>query len=110
MGKQVLRSGTSVGAHYCEASRSRSTAGYISKIGGALQELEETVYWIELLAESQIVPTSKLQGLIQEAQEIGACQFCKSLHLPSSPNPFLPSLGERGVEASSPSPKSGRGI
>lgn len=72
IGKQVLRSGTSVGAHYREASRSRSTAEYISKIGGGLQELEETLYWLELLTESQIVPASKLQGLIQEAQEIMA--------------------------------------
>jgi len=72
MGKQVLRSGTSVGAHYREASRSRSTAEYISKIGGGLQELEETLYWLELLVESEIVPIDKLQGLTQEAQEIMA--------------------------------------
>lgn len=72
IGKQVLRSGTSVGAHYREASRSRSTAEYISKIAGGLQELEETLYWLELLVESEIVPIDRLQGLTQEAQEIMA--------------------------------------
>jgi four helix bundle protein len=44
LGKQVLRSGTSVGAHYHEASRAKSDADFISKIEGGLQELEETVY------------------------------------------------------------------
>jgi four helix bundle protein len=52
MGKQALRSGTSVGAHYREAGRARSDAEFISKMEGALQELEETVYWLELLKES----------------------------------------------------------
>lgn len=51
IGKQILRSGTSVGAHYREAKRARSTAEFVSKIECALQELEETIYWLELLAE-----------------------------------------------------------
>src|SRR5689334_14327084 len=55
IGKQVLRSGTSPGAHYCEAMRARSVAEFISKIEGALQELEETIYWLELLIEAEIV-------------------------------------------------------
>jgi len=59
IGKQVLRSGTSVGAHYREAKRARSTAEFISKIEGALQELDETIYWLELLTESGIVPQAK---------------------------------------------------
>ena len=48
IGKQLIRSGTSAGAHYREASRARSTAEFVSKIEGGLQELEETSYWIEL--------------------------------------------------------------
>ena len=56
IGKQVLRSGTSVGAHFREVTRARSTAEFASKIGGGLQELEETVYWFELLIHSGIVP------------------------------------------------------
>src|SRR5690349_15460519 len=51
IGKQVLRSGTSVGAHYREAKRARSTAEFVSKIEGALQELDETTYWLERSAK-----------------------------------------------------------
>ncbi|MFK7820013.1 MAG: four helix bundle protein, partial [Planctomycetaceae bacterium] len=47
MGKQLLRSGTSVGAHYREATRARSTAEFVSKLAGGHQELEETSYWLE---------------------------------------------------------------
>lgn len=72
MGKQILRSGTSVGAHYREAYRSRSDAEFISKIEGGLQELEETVYWMELLIESDTVPATKLNSLMQEASELTA--------------------------------------
>lgn len=61
LGKQLLRSGTSVGAQYREAVRARSRAEFVSKIETALQELEETAYWIELLADGGIVPTKKLQ-------------------------------------------------
>jgi four helix bundle protein len=72
LGTQVLRSGTSVGAHYREAIRARSTAEFISKIEGGLQELEETVYWLELLLEANIVHKSSLHELLQEAEELTA--------------------------------------
>ena len=72
MGKQVLRSGTSVGAHYRESLRARSNAEVISKIEGGLQELEETPYWLELLAESGTVPEDRLSSLLQEADELTA--------------------------------------
>jgi len=70
--KQLLRSGTSVGAHYCEALRSRSIAEFISKLEGGLQELEETIYWIELLEEASIVPAVKLSNLLEECRELNA--------------------------------------
>jgi four helix bundle protein len=70
LGKQVLRSGTSVGAHYREGKRARSLAEFISKIEGALQELDETIYWLELLSESGIVPEVKLANLKNEAEEL----------------------------------------
>src|SRR5690349_93233 len=70
IGKQVLRSGTSPGAHYCEAIRARSVAEFISKIEGALQELEETIYWLELLIEAELVSENRLRNLIQEATEL----------------------------------------
>jgi four helix bundle protein len=70
LGTQVFRSGTSVGAHYREATRARSTAEFISKIEGGLQELEETVYWLELLMEANIAHRSSLHELLQEAEEL----------------------------------------
>ena len=72
LGKQVLRAGTSVGAHYREAIRGRSTAEFISKIEGGLQELEETTYWLELLVEAEIVSAHRLQDLQHEADELSA--------------------------------------
>ena len=72
LGRQVLRSGTSVGAHYREGLRARSDAEVISKIEGGLQELEETQYWLELLVESGIVPQERLTSLLQEASELTA--------------------------------------
>ncbi len=68
--KQVLRSGTSVGAHYREACRAKSDADFISKMEGALQELDETTYWLELLSEAQIMQPDKLKPLHDEADEL----------------------------------------
>jgi four helix bundle protein len=70
LGKQALRSGTSIGAQYREAQRAKSNADFISKIGGCLQELEETSYWFELLAASGIVVEEKLKPLCDEADEL----------------------------------------
>jgi len=70
VGKQVLRSGTSVGAHLREAKRGRSNAEMISKTEVALQELEETGYWLELLADSEIVKAELLTDLHKEIDEL----------------------------------------
>jgi four helix bundle protein len=70
LGKQVLRSGTSVGANYREANRARSKAEFIAKIGDCLKELDETAYWIELLGESGIVSDSKLTPLRDECDQL----------------------------------------
>jgi len=72
LGKQVLRSGTSAGAHYREAVRSRSDAEYISKVEGALQELEETNYWLELLADAGVCQPGAVAALRGEADELTA--------------------------------------
>ncbi|HSE91017.1 MAG TPA: four helix bundle protein [Candidatus Binatia bacterium] len=58
LGRQLLRAGASVGAQYREATRGKSTADFISKVEGSLQELEESEYWLELLA-SQDFPGGK---------------------------------------------------
>jgi len=55
LGKQMLRSGTSIGANYAEAHRSRSKAEFIAKCGDCLREIEETRYWLELLGDAEIV-------------------------------------------------------
>lgn len=70
LGKQVLRSGTSVGAHYREACRAKSNADFVSKIEGALQELDETVYWLELLQETFPVKSAEIDPLTAEANEL----------------------------------------
>jgi four helix bundle protein len=70
IGKQLLRCGTSVGAQYREAARARSAAEFISKIESATQELDETIYWMELLQESALVEKRLLEGLRQEAEEL----------------------------------------
>lgn len=72
LGKQMVRSGTSVGAHYREAIRARSPAEFISKVEGGLQELEETIYWLELLQEAHIVSPELLRPIQHEADEIMA--------------------------------------
>jgi four helix bundle protein len=70
LGKQVLRSGTSVGANYREAYRGRSKAEFIAKCGDSLCELEETAYWLELLVDGKIVAPEKLAALRQECDEL----------------------------------------
>ena len=72
LGTQVLKAGTSVGAHYREAQRAKSNADFISKTEGALQELDETSYWLELLADGNIVKASRLESLRQETNELTA--------------------------------------
>ncbi len=72
IGHQLLRSGTSVGANYREAIRGRSRSEYASKLQVSLMELEETLYWIELLEASHIFSATKLAGLKGESSELCA--------------------------------------
>lgn len=70
LGKQVLRSGTSVGANEREAQRARSKAEFIAKIGDCLKELDESSYWLEVLVRSENVPAPKLAALRDEANQL----------------------------------------
>ena len=70
LGKQILRSGTSVGAQYREACRAKSNADFINKVEGALQELDETLYWLELIGESKLIKASRLEPLPKETEEL----------------------------------------
>jgi len=70
LGRQLLRSGTSVGADYRAACRAKSTADFISKMGTVEEETDESLYWMELLIETKIVEQDKLESLMKEADEL----------------------------------------
>ncbi|HEV7219425.1 MAG TPA: four helix bundle protein [Terriglobales bacterium] len=70
LGKQLLRSGTSVGANYRAVCRSRSKAEFLARLGIVVEEIDETVFWLELLVESNIVSQQRLGSLQQEAKEL----------------------------------------
>ena len=70
LGKQVLRSGTSVGANYREGHRAKSDADIVNKFETVLQELDETDYWLELLVKSNIMVAAKADPLRKEASEL----------------------------------------
>jgi four helix bundle protein len=70
LGKQALRSGTSVGANYREANRARSKAEFVSKVGDCLKKADETAYWLELMADEGIVSRKRLGPLLQETNEL----------------------------------------
>ena len=69
---QILRSATSIMANYRAAGRSRSKAEFIAKIGVVVEEADETLSWLELLSESNIIPLNKLKDLLTEADELVA--------------------------------------
>ena len=70
IGRQLLRSGTSVGSNYRAACRAKSTADFISKMGTVEEEADETLYWMELLLEDKIVEKTVLEPLMKEGDEI----------------------------------------
>ena len=72
IGRQILRSGTSVGANYREALRARSKPEYAAKLNIGLQELEETLYWLELLEEGRISIGAETKSLQAETGELSA--------------------------------------
>ena len=72
IGKQLLRSGTSVGANYRAACRAKSRADLIAKLGIVEEEADESLYWMELLIEAQIVPAARLADLMAETDQIVA--------------------------------------
>jgi len=70
IGRQFLRSGTSVAANYRAACRARSTADFISKISVVAEETDETLFWFELLIEAELVQMKLLKALLQECEEL----------------------------------------
>lgn len=72
IGRQLLRSATSVGANYRAACRARSRAEFITKLGIVEEEVDESAYWLELLIEAEIMPQARLTDLLEEAHELTA--------------------------------------
>jgi four helix bundle protein len=79
VGRQVLRSGTSVAANYRAVSRARSKAEFVAKIGVVVEEIDETVFWLELLVDAEIIQPRRLVDLLTEANELLAI-FAASQH------------------------------
>jgi len=70
IGKQLLRSSTSVAANYRAACRARSDAEFFSKISIVIEEADKTLFWLELLSEANIIATEKLASLKSEYEEV----------------------------------------
>ena len=70
LGKQVLRSGTSVAANYRAVCRARSRAEFRATIGVVVEEADETVFWLELLVDTGIIKPARVEGLLAEANEL----------------------------------------
>ena len=70
IGKQLIRSGTSIGANYRAACRAKSTPDMINKMKIVEEESDETEYWLELLVEAEIVPQNQIAGIYKETDEI----------------------------------------
>jgi four helix bundle protein len=70
IGKQLIRSGTSIGANYRAACRAKSAADMINKLNMVEEESDETEYWLELLVEAGLVPQSQLESIYKETDEI----------------------------------------
>jgi four helix bundle protein len=70
LGRQLLRSATSVAANYRAVCRARSKAEFVAKIGVVVEEIDETVFWLELLVETGIIAASKMESLQKEAAEL----------------------------------------
>ena len=72
IGRQIMRSATSVGANYRAACRAKSTADLINKLKIVEEEADETLYWLELIVEGHLLPESQVKHLMKETDEIVA--------------------------------------
>jgi four helix bundle protein len=86
IGKQLLRSGTSVGANFREAHRARSGAEFVSKVGDCLKELDESFYWMELLIDAEIVAKDRLGPLLEECDQLIAVLTTIAKKMKSKPS------------------------
>ncbi|MEX0802853.1 MAG: four helix bundle protein [Candidatus Binatia bacterium] len=92
IGRQLIRSGTSIGANYRAACRGKSTADVIAKLRIVEEEADESAYWMELLIESGLLPEGRLSELLQETNEIIAMTVASIRTLQKRDGSF-PSIG-----------------
>jgi four helix bundle protein len=92
IGRQLIRSGTSIGANYRAACRGKSTADVIAKLRIVEEEADESAYWMELLIESGLLSETQLSELLQETNEIIAMTVASIRTLQKRDGP-LPSIG-----------------
>lgn len=85
IGRQLLRSATSVGANYRAACRARSRAEFVAKIGIVVEEADETVYWLQLLQNSGVLSGETLQAVMTEAEELLAIFAASQTTLRTAP-------------------------
>ena len=72
LGRQVLRSATSVAANYRAACRGRSKREFIARLGIVVEEADESLFWLELMSDAELAPPERLQPLVREANELTA--------------------------------------
>lgn len=70
LGRQLLRSGTSVGANYRAAARAKSRADFVAKLGIVEEECDESAYWIEMIVDRKLLAPNRLTDLLDEANEL----------------------------------------
>ena len=87
LGKQLLRSGTSVGANYRAVCRAKSTADFLNKLRIVEEECDESLFWMELLVECDVVSSRRLTNLMQEANEILSIVVASAKTVRTSPTP-----------------------
>jgi len=97
IGKQLLRSGTSVGANYRSACRAKSTADFIFKLSIVEEEADESIYWMELLVDSDLVKASLVTNLMDEASQVLAIivSSIKTLKRKRNPKSEIPNPKSR---------------
>ena len=98
LGKQLLRSGTSVAANYRAVCRSRSKAEFLARLGVVVEEIDETVFWLELLVESGIITPVRMGNLQRGANEL--CAIFVSSQLTArglNPNSTIRKFGNSSI-------------
>jgi four helix bundle protein len=81
LGRQLLRSGTSIGANIAEGEGAQSEADFLTKYSIAVKEAHESLYWLELIEEAELIESARLDGLKQECNELTAIltTICRKL-------------------------------